>query len=65
MLEIPLEELGMDPQKPYQMHDLLNEARYIWSGRTNYIELNPQGVPAHIFRLRRYVRSEQDFDYYL
>ncbi len=31
----------------------------------NFIELDPQVVPAHIFRLRRKVRTEQDFDYFL
>jgi len=64
-VEFPLEELGIDPQKPYQMHDLLSDARYLWQGTRNYIELNSQVVPAHIFRMRRRVRTEQDFDYYM
>jgi hypothetical protein len=25
----------------------------------------PESLPAHILRLRRWVRTEQDFDYYL
>jgi starch synthase (maltosyl-transferring) len=29
------------------------------------VELDPAGVPAHIFALRRKVRTEHDFDYYL
>jgi len=64
-IEFPLEELGIDPQKPYQMHDLLTDARYLWQGSRNYVGLNPQLVPAHIFRIRRQVRSERDFDYYI
>ena len=64
-IEFPLKELGIDPQKPYQMHDLLSDARYLWQGSRNYVELNPQFVPAHIFRIRRRVRTEQDFDYYM
>jgi len=64
-IEFPLEELGIDPQKPYQMHDLLSDARYLWQGSRNYVELSPQIVPAHIFRMRRRVRTEQDFDYYM
>jgi len=64
-IEFPLEELGIDPQKPYQMHDLLSDARYLWQGSRNYVELNPQFVPAHIFRIRRRVRTELDFDYYM
>ncbi len=64
-LEFPLEELSIDPQKPYQMHDLLTDARYLWQGPRNYVELNPQLVPAHVFRIRRRVRTERDFDYYM
>jgi starch synthase (maltosyl-transferring) len=29
------------------------------------VMLDPQRAPAHVFRLRRRVRSEHDFDYYL
>jgi starch synthase (maltosyl-transferring) len=29
------------------------------------VALDPQQAPAHIFRLRRRVRSEQDFDYFM
>jgi starch synthase (maltosyl-transferring) len=57
-VEFPLEELGIDPQKPYQMHDLLSDARYLWQGSRNYVELNPQIIPAHILRVRRRVRTE-------
>jgi starch synthase (maltosyl-transferring) len=64
-VEFPLEELGIDLQKSYQMHDLLSDARYLWRGARNFVELNPQVVPAHIFRMRRRVRAEQDFDYYM
>jgi starch synthase (maltosyl-transferring) len=64
-IELPLAELGLDPQQPYQVHDLLSEARYLWHGTRNYVELSPQGIPAHIFAIRRRVRTEHDFDYYL
>lgn len=64
-LDLPLEELGLDPLQPYQVHDLLGDARFLWHGPRNYVELNPQVVPAHIFRVRRRVRTERDFDYYL
>ncbi|HEY0802416.1 MAG TPA: alpha-1,4-glucan--maltose-1-phosphate maltosyltransferase [Steroidobacteraceae bacterium] len=56
--------LKFDPDQPYQVHDLLSDQRYIWRGRYNYVLLDPQRAPAHVFRLRRRVRSEQDFDYY-
>ena len=42
-----------DGGRHYQVHDLLNDARYIWRGRRNYVELDPEMQPAHIFRVRR------------
>lgn len=64
-VELPLDAFGLDPAHPYQVHDLLSNARYLWHGRRNYVELDPRVVSAHIFRLRRRVRSERDFDYYM
>jgi starch synthase (maltosyl-transferring) len=64
-ISLPLEDLGLDPRQPYQAHDLLTDARYLWQGTRNYVELDPLTVPAHIFVIRRRVRTEHDFDYYL
>jgi starch synthase (maltosyl-transferring) len=63
-VELPLDELGVKAHQPYQMHDLLGGIRYLWSGPRNYVELDPRVIPAHIFRLRRRIRTERDFDYY-
>ncbi|HKJ09321.1 MAG TPA: alpha-1,4-glucan--maltose-1-phosphate maltosyltransferase, partial [Gammaproteobacteria bacterium] len=63
-VQLPLEALGLDPLHPYQMHDLLGGARFLWHGARNYVQLDPASVPAHIFRLRRRVRSERDFEYF-
>ncbi|MGH8614138.1 MAG: maltotransferase domain-containing protein [Gammaproteobacteria bacterium] len=64
-LRLPLEDLDLDPNRPYQVYDLLSDAHYLWQGARNYVELNPSIVPAHIFLVRRHVRSEQDFDYFV
>lgn len=64
-VELPLAQLGLDPTKPFQMHDLLTDARYLWNGPRNYLSLNPASVPAHIFRVRHNLRREQDFDYFM
>jgi starch synthase (maltosyl-transferring) len=63
-VELPLANLGIATDRPYQAHDLLTGARYIWSGPRNYVELDPHSVPAHIFAIRHKVRSEVDFDYF-
>jgi starch synthase (maltosyl-transferring) len=63
-LDLPLGEWGLEADRPYQMHDLVTDARYLWRGPRNYVELDPHYLPAHIFRLRRRVQSERDFDYF-
>jgi starch synthase (maltosyl-transferring) len=63
-LHLPLEDFHLDRHQPYQVHDLLGDARYLWQGPKNYVELNPHIVPAHIFRIRRRLRTERDFEYY-
>ncbi len=64
-VELPLGEFGLDPAAPFQGHDLLSGARFLWQGRRFYVELDPFVVPAHIIRLRRRVRTEKDFDYFM
>jgi starch synthase (maltosyl-transferring) len=65
LLHMPLEEFGLEPEEPYQVHDLLSDARYTWRGDRAYVELNPHAVPAHILRLRHRLRTERDFEYYI
>ena len=65
MVTLPLEALGLDNDRSYQAHELLSGARYLWNGPRNYVEINPQSVPGQIFRFRRRVRSEHDFEYFL
>ena len=64
-LELDLTALDIPRDQTYQMHDLLSDQRYQWQGERNYVQLNPYSMPAHVFRLRRLVRSEIDFDYFL
>jgi starch synthase (maltosyl-transferring) len=64
-IELPLGDWRVDSGKTYQAHDLLSGARYLWSGRRNFVQLDPARSPAHVFRLRRHVGSERDFDYFV
>jgi starch synthase (maltosyl-transferring) len=64
-LELPLAELGLPESGSFQVHDLLSDARFFWSGPRNYVQLDPRDQPGHVFRPRKKVRSEHDFDYYL
>ena len=64
-LSLDLAALGIDGDQSYQVHDLLTNGFYLWSGPNNFVQLNPHVVPAHIFRIRRRIRTERDFEYFL
>ena len=63
-VELPLAEWGMETDESYQVHDLLADVRYLWQGTRNYVELDPRGAQAHVFRVRRRILSEEDFDHF-
>ena len=52
-VHVPIEEFGQTESDEYQVHDLLDDARYTWRGRQNYVELDPEIQPAHVFLVRR------------
>lgn len=61
---LDLSALGLDEKHAFQAHDLLSGSRYLWQGARAYAELTPESLPAHIVRVRRWIRTERDFDYY-
>ena len=63
-VHLPLYDLKLEEGQPYQVHDLLSDSRYRWVGHRNFVELRPEVVPAHIFKIRRRVRTERDFEHY-
>jgi starch synthase (maltosyl-transferring) len=48
-VHLPLQEWGLDPQRPFMMHDLLTDTDYDWLGPRNYVDLPPHRSPAHVF----------------
>jgi len=52
-VELDLAALGVDPGRPYVMHDLLTGAHYQWEGRHNFVILDPAGLAAHLFFLEQ------------
>jgi starch synthase (maltosyl-transferring) len=64
-VRVPLAELGLGPDESYQVHDLISGGRFLWQGEANYVQLDPVTIPAHILRLRRRVKTERDFDYFM
>ena len=64
-LQLDLGTLGLPAEGTFQVHDLLSGARFLWRGPRNYVALDPAHSPAHVFRIRRRVRTERDFDYFM
>jgi starch synthase (maltosyl-transferring) len=64
-LRVPLELFGVALGQSYLVHDLFSEENSVWQGEWNQIRLDPAQAPAHIFRIRTWLRRESDFDYYL
>jgi starch synthase (maltosyl-transferring) len=64
-VRLDLTALGLEADRAFQVHDLLGEGRFLWHGSQNYVELTPESLPAHFLCVRRWVRTERDFDYYL
>lgn len=50
---VPIESFGQMESDVYQVQDLLSGATYTWRGSRNYVELDPDIQPAHVFLVRR------------
>jgi starch synthase (maltosyl-transferring) len=50
-LQLRMDELGLAPERPFQLHDLLTDKTFNWQGNRNFVQLDPQGLPAHVFRV--------------
>lgn len=64
-VQLDSEALELATDRPFQVHDLLGGGRFLWHGARNFVEIDPATMPAQIFAIRRRIRSEHDFDYYL
>lgn len=64
-VSLPLDDLGIDPRQSYLLHDLVSDDRFMWQGERNFVSLDPNVIPFHVFRVHRRMRREQDFDYYM
>jgi starch synthase (maltosyl-transferring) len=64
-VELDLAALGLDPGTPFQVHDLLGDARFLWQGARNYVEIDPSAAPGHVFAIRKHARREHGFEYFL
>ncbi|MGK2904758.1 MAG: alpha-1,4-glucan--maltose-1-phosphate maltosyltransferase [Desulfuromonadales bacterium] len=64
-LDLPLDDFEVDSRQPYMVHDLLGDDKFIWQGTRNLMEFDPQILPARIFHLKKRLKRETDFDYFM
>src|SRR6266852_2265020 len=50
-LDVPVHEWGIGGEQAYAVHDLLTDERFTWRGNYNWVRLDPNVQPAHIFRV--------------
>ena len=50
-VKVPLSRFKIENHESYSVTDLLTGAGYIWQDEWNYVELHPQAIPAHIFKV--------------
>jgi len=50
-VEVPIQELNIDPDSTYMVKDLITQSSYEWKGAWNFVELNPHGLPFHCFQI--------------
>ncbi|HRY29863.1 MAG TPA: alpha-1,4-glucan--maltose-1-phosphate maltosyltransferase [Elusimicrobiota bacterium] len=63
-LHIPIAEFGIKPDETYQLQNLLAGDRLLCKGDKIIVRLDPKDEPAHIYQLNRWMKREQDFDYF-
>ncbi|MGZ4760400.1 MAG: maltotransferase domain-containing protein [Acidimicrobiales bacterium] len=54
---LDLGALGLDAERPYDVHDLLGGDTYTWSGPRAWVQLDPGRRPAHLFRVTQAPRE--------
>jgi starch synthase (maltosyl-transferring) len=64
-IDLDLDHLGVGPGERFMVHDLLTDRRYQWGGSRNFVQLDPGGIPAHVFAVRGHSRTEEGFDYFV
>ncbi len=63
-VEVDHARLGLEAGQSYGLQDLLAGGQYLWEPDRNFVRLDPQVSPAHIFQVSSRHRNEADFEYF-
>jgi starch synthase (maltosyl-transferring) len=61
---LDLPGLGLEPERTFEVEDLLEGERELWQGARHPVTLDPTRAPGRILRLHSRLRTERDFDYF-
>ena len=59
-VDLDLDRIGIGPEQDFFVDDLLTSTRYTWHGPRNYVRLNPEFQPAHIFLVENKSRNQTE-----
>ncbi|GAA4280259.1 alpha-1,4-glucan--maltose-1-phosphate maltosyltransferase [Gaetbulibacter aestuarii] len=51
-IKLPLHHMGIKHDQAFEVHDLVTNSRYSWTGEWNFVELHPT-LPFHIFKINK------------
>ena len=60
VIELPLEEWGIDPKRAFPVEDLLNQSKSRWRGKRHELRLKPKTSASAIFRLSGKATEQPD-----
>jgi starch synthase (maltosyl-transferring) len=49
--DLALAQLGLTPDRPFDVHDLLTGDRFEWRGARNFVRLDPGRMPVHVLHV--------------
>lgn len=53
-LTLDLAAMGLAHENIYGLYDLMTHESFVWSGRSNYVELAPQKEVLHVFKIEKF-----------
>jgi starch synthase (maltosyl-transferring) len=53
-LTLDLAAMGLVHENIYGLYDLMTHESFVWSGRSNYVELTPQKEVLHVFKIEKF-----------
>ncbi|MBF0466308.1 MAG: alpha-1,4-glucan--maltose-1-phosphate maltosyltransferase [Nitrospirae bacterium] len=63
-LTIPIEQFGIAHDETYELQNLINGERTPIRGQEYFVTLNPDWEPGFIYKVNRWVHTEDKFDYF-